>query len=224
MTQQRQSLVAQKRDVLGRKVKQLRNQGKTPGHIFSKGADSVSVSVNSKELEKVYAEAGETALVDLTVEGEGKALPVLIRGIDRHPVNGSFLHVDFQQVNLKEKITAMIPVETIGESEAIKNGGVLVVAYNEIEVKALPTDLPEKFEADITKLVNIADTVTVADLSYDRSKIEVLLNQEEVVATVQAQEEEIVEEAPTEPVEVELTKQGATKEEEVSEEKVEKAE
>lgn len=214
MTQQRQTLLAKPRTIIGRQVKQLRSAGLIPGNIYSKGQDSVALSVDAKTFLKTYSQAGETALVDLTVEGESKVRPVLIRGVARHPVSGAIVHIDFNQVNLKEKITAMIPVESIGESEAIKNGGVLVLPYSEIEVEALPTDLPEKFEVDISKLAAIGDTVTIADLSYDRQTVEIQLAQDDVVATVQAQEEEQVEEVAAEPVEVELTKQGATKEEE----------
>ncbi|MBP9700444.1 50S ribosomal protein L25 [Candidatus Woesebacteria bacterium] len=214
MTQQRQALLAKPRTIIGRQVKQLRSAGLIPGNIYSKGQDSVALSVDAKIFLKIYSQAGETALVDLTVDGESKARPVLIRSVARHPVSGAIVHIDFNQVNLKEKITAMIPVESIGESEAIKNGGVLVLPYSEIEVEALPTELPEKFEVDISKLAAIGDTVTIADLSYDRQAVEIQLAQDDVVATVQAQEEEQVEEVVAEPVEVELTKQGATKEEE----------
>lgn len=214
MTQQRQTLLAKPRTVIGRQVKQLRTAGLIPGNIYSKGQESLALSVDAKTFLKTYGQTGETALVDLTVEGETKARPVLVRGVSRHPVSGAIIHIDFHQVNLKEKITAMIPVESIGESEAIKNGGVLVLPYSEIEVEALPTDLPEKFEVDISKLAAIGDTVTIADLSYNRQAVEIQLAQDDVVATVQAQEEEQVEEVVAEPVEVELTKQGATKEEE----------
>ncbi len=214
MTQQRQTLLAKPRTVIGRQVKQLRTAGLIPGNIYSKGQESLALSVDAKTFLKTYSQTGETALVDLTVEGETKARPVLVRGVSRHPVSGTIIHIDFHQVNLKEKITAMIPVESIGESEAIKNGGVLVLPYSEIEVEALPTDLPEKFEVDISKLAAIGDTVTIADLSYNRQAVEIQLAQDDVVATVQAQEEEQVEEVVAEPVEVELTKQGATKEEE----------
>lgn len=214
MTQQRQALLAKPRTIIGRQVKQLRSAGEIPGNIYSKGQDSVALSVDAKTFLKIYSQAGETALVDLTLEGESKARPVLVRGVARHPVSGAIIHIDFHQVNLKEKITAMIPVESIGESEAVKNGGVLVLPYSEIEVEALPTDLPEKFEVDISTLAAIGDTVTIADLSFDRQTIEIQLAQDDVVATVQAQEEEQVEEVVAEPVEVELTKQGATKEEE----------
>lgn len=211
MTNVRQHLIANNRTLLGRQVKSLREAGQLPANIFSKGNPSSAITINAKEFDRVYREAGETALIDLTIQEEGVVRPVLIRNADLHPVTGSVLHVDFQQVNLKEKITAMIPVETIGESEGMKAGAVLVMAHNEIEVEALPTDLPEKFEVDLSKLTTIGDDIKVSDLAVDRAKVEILLEDGEVIATLQAQEEEVAEEVVTEPVEVELTKQGATK-------------
>ncbi|MEP7166937.1 MAG: 50S ribosomal protein L25 [Candidatus Woesebacteria bacterium] len=211
MTTKRHSLAATKRDLLGRKVKHLRTNGEVPGNVYAKHQDSNAITLNQKEFGKLYSEAGESTLVDLVIQGEEKSRPVLIREVQRHPVTGLVVHIDFQQVDLTEKVTAAIPVEVIGESEAVKAGGVLVVAHNEIEVEALPTDLPENFEVDISKLMAIGDTITIADLAFDKSKISIELEDEEVLVTVQAQEEEVVEEV-VEPVEVELTKQGATKE------------
>jgi large subunit ribosomal protein L25 len=212
MTTKRHSLAAQIRTVLGWRVKNLRKNGEVPANVYAKHKDSVAITINQKEFGKLYSQAGESTLVDLSVEGEPKPRPVLIRDAQRHPVTGVIVHVDFQQVDLTEKVTADIPVEAIGESEAVKAGGVLVIAHNEIQVEALPTDLPENFEIDLSKLIAIGDTITVADLSFDKSKITIELEDEEVLATVQEQEEEVLEEVSAEPAEVELTKQGGTKE------------
>lgn len=218
MTTQRLSLSAGKRTVLGRKTTRLRLQGMIPAHVFGNNVEGVNISVASKPFLDLYQKAGETSLIDLQVEGEDKPRPVLVTSMDRHPITGQILHIDFFQVNLKEKVSANIPVEVEGESEAVKAGGVLVTVYSEIEVEALPTDLPEKFVVDATKLVAIGDDFKVSDLVYDKSKVTLSLAEDEVLATVKAQEEEAVEETPAEPVEVELTKQGATKEEESSDE------
>lgn len=213
MSAQRVSLTAEKRSTLGRKVSVLRKGGKIPANIYGKGVTSTALTLDKKGFLKLFASAGETTLLDLTIEGESTAHPVLIRAVSYHPVSDEILHVDFEQVNLKQKVTANIPVEVVGESQAIKDGAVLVVVYNEIEVQALPTDLPEKFVIDIAKLVKVGDDVKFSDLVFDRSLVSTELSPDEVLATLQAQKEEVVEEVvAAEPAEVELTKQGATKE------------
>lgn len=212
MTTQRAELKAASRQITGKKVKTLRANGLVPANIFGKDKASQSVQVNLKEFQKIYKVTGETGLIDLQIEGEDKARPVLVSNIDHHPVSDAVLHVDFHQVNLKEKVTATIPVETVGESAAVKEGNVLVLPYNELEVEALPTDLPEKFVIDISVLQKVGDDIKLEALAYDRSKVEVQgLDQDEVIATVQAMKEEAVEEVAA-PAEVEITK-GATTEE-----------
>ncbi len=212
MTATKVQLQALKRTILGRKVASLRRESKIPANIYSKQKDSVAISVDKKEFLKLYSSAGETTLIELTIEGETKNRPVLIREAQRHPVTGAIVHVDFQQVDLSVKVTANIPVETTGESEAVKAGGVLVITHNEIEVEALPTNLPEKFEIDLSKLNAVGDVITVAELVYDKEKVDISLEADEILATIQAQAAEQVEEVTAEPAEVELIKQGATKE------------
>lgn len=212
MTAQHLSLQANKRTLLGRGVKKLRLEGQVPANIYGKGIESLAITLDEKTFSKLYKQTGETALIQLSVEGEKAVRPVLVRNVSVHPVTMKMQHVDFQQVDLKEKVTAMIPVEAIGESEAVKGGAVLVLVYNELEVEALPTDLPEKFEISLEKLTAIGDSILVSDLVFDRSKVQLTVSDDEVLATVQAQEEEVAQEVEAAPAEVELTKQGATKE------------
>lgn len=212
MATQRITLQATPRTMLGREVRVLRREGKVPANVYGKNQPSTAVTLNQKEFSKLYSNAGETTLIDLSIEGEKAGRPVLIREVSRHPVTNAIVHVDFQQVSLKEKVTAMIPVESMGESEAVKGGAVLVVVHSELEVEALPTDLPEQFEIDLSKLNAIGDDIKVSDLVFDRSKVTLTLEDDEVLATLQAQAEEVVEEVTAEPAEVELVKQGATKE------------
>lgn len=202
------------RQVRGKKVKTLRSQGILPGHVFGSETKSTDIQVDAKIFSKIYKEVGETGLIDLQIEGEAKSRPVLIDDYALHPISGSILHVDFHQVNLKEKVVATVPIETIGDSEAIKAGNVLVMAYNEVEVEALPTDLPDHLEVDLSKLTAVGSDIKFSDLSYDREKVKIMdIEEDDVIATLQAPKEEIVEEAPAAPEEVELTKQGATTEE-----------
>jgi len=194
-------LTAQKREVLGRKVKTLRKEGLIPGNIFGKETKSLAVQLKEKEFGKVYAEVGETGLVDLTVEGEKQTRPIMVQNVQVDPVKGSFLHVDLRQIILTEKIKASIPVELIGSSPAdTQKTGILVKVLPEIEVEALPTDLPEHFQVDVSKLEKVGDAILVKDLKVDRKKVELKINESQIVAKIEPlAKEEVVAPPPTEP-------------------------
>lgn len=193
-------LKGEKRIVEGRKVRNLRKEGILPGNISGKKVKSESVQVVLKDFEKVYKEVGETGLLTLTIGSSEK--PVLIHNLQVNPVSDAPVHVDFLQVDLKEKVEAAIPVELIGESPAEKQALGTVVQYiNEIKVEALPTDLPEKFEIDTSKLTEVDQSVTVKDLNYDKNKIEVKTGLDEIVVKVEPPQKEEVAPPPTEATE-----------------------
>jgi len=135
MTKQTHTLSAEKRTVSGHKVKRLRKQDILPANIFGSKVDSLSIQLPLKEFTNTYKETGDTGLIDLSVEGESKTRPVLVHKLQAHPVSGQLLHVDFRQVDLKAKITAEVPVELIGESPAVHQGGVLTHPLTAIEVE-----------------------------------------------------------------------------------------
>lgn len=175
------SLEATERTVLGKKVKKLRTEGVIPGHVFGKKLETEHVSVKLKEFIKVYKETGETGLVDLKI-GEEKIRPVLIRQVQVDPVRGEILNIDFYQVNLLEKTTVNVPILLIGEEPEIVHTGeaVVIQPMMEVSVEALPTDLPENIEVDITGLKAIDDAITIAELSVPAG-VEVLADPEGVV-------------------------------------------
>lgn len=175
-------LKALERNILGKKVKKLRREGLVPGHVYGNTKTIEHVSVNGKDFLEVFAKVGETSLVDLKI-GTDKVKPVLIRGLQHHPVTGQLLHIDFFQVNLQEKVQVAIPVILVGEQpESVHMGETVVLQpTDEIQVEALPTDLIEKIEVDQNTLKQVDDAITVAQLAIDRSKITVLTPAEEVV-------------------------------------------
>lgn len=193
-----QTLTAEERTVTGRKVKALRRQGVIPANVFGKDVKSYAVSVPADKFRKVFEEARETGIVELSV-GK-KTNPVLISNVQKHPVTGETLHIDFRQVDLTKKITATVPVEIIGESPAEKSGlGTVVQQTLELEVEALPTDLPEKFEVDVTELTEVDAAIYVKDLKYDKHKVTVSAEEDQIIAKVDPPQEEKVEEpAPAE--------------------------
>lgn len=184
------TLKSEKRDLVGRKVKNLRKVGKIPANIFGKNVTSEAITVDAKEFAEAYKKSGETQLIDMG----GRS--VLVSKIQYHPVSREILHVDLRQVDLKEKIEAMVPVELTGESPAEKQGlGTVVQQLDEIQVEALPTDLPEKIVVDQSVLVEVDQAIYVKDLKVD-SKVDVLTDAESIVAKVEPPQAEEVVEAP----------------------------
>jgi len=188
---------------LGKKVKLLRKDGQLPAHVFGKGLDGESVTVNSKDFLKTFHQAGETGLIDLKIGGE-KVRPVLIREVQYDPVEGGPIHIDFYQVNLTEKVKVPVPLVQVGEQpEAVHLGEAIILqTLNEIEVEALPADLPEKIEVDISSLKAIDDAIALSQLVYDRDKITIHADPEEIVIklapAVSAETEKLLEEQAAE--------------------------
>jgi len=157
-------LTAQKRTVVGRKVKALRKTGELPATVYGKKVKSISLSVSRDAFLSVYKEAGETGLIELSV-GDGTR-PVLVNTLQVDPVTSAPLHVEFHQVDLKEKVHAKVPVELTGESPAVAQKlGVLLTVLDEIEVEALPAELPEKIHVDVAALAEVNQELTVEKLS-----------------------------------------------------------
>ncbi|MEX2028261.1 MAG: 50S ribosomal protein L25 [Candidatus Curtissbacteria bacterium] len=176
-------LEAQKRTVIGRKVKNLRKEGLIPAHVYGHKIETAHIQVKESDFKEVFEKVGETGIIDLSVDGAKK--PVMVRGTQIHPVSDQLLHIDFYQVNLSEKVNVNVPLEIVGEAPAIeKKLGLLLTPASEIEVEALPTDLPESIEVDISNLVAVGDEIKVKDLKVDRSKVEVKTDEELVVVQI----------------------------------------
>ncbi len=209
------TLKAQLRDVFGRrKVKKLRQQGIVPGHVFGHGVKTIAVQVAEKEFQKAEKIAGETGIVNLQIDSESR--PVLIRSFQVDPVTDQVLHIDFYQVNLKEKVKVRVPVEVVGESPAVESKqGVLLTPLTEIEVEALPTDLPEAIKVDISKLEKLDDAILVKDLNVG-DKVTILADPDETVVKigelVTKETEEILAEEAAERAEAEEVEKGEAEE------------
>jgi large subunit ribosomal protein L25 len=123
---------------------------------------------------------------------------------------GNLMHIDCHKVNLKEKIIATVPIELTGESMAVKLGNILVEVTNEVDVEALPADLPEKIVVDISGLEVVGATITVADMVYDKKLMEIKTSVEQVIVKIEeprAEEVEVAPEAEVAPGEVPATEQ-----------------
>jgi len=202
------TLPAKIRKTLGKKVKALRERGVLPGVLYGpRIKETLPLEINFKEFEKVYKEAGESTLVSLEIEG--KKTPVLIHEVKLDPLTGKPIHIDFYQPRLEEEVEVTIPIIFEGEAPAVKElGGTLVKNIHEVEVRALPQNLPHEIKVNMEKLKTFEDDILVKDLPTPKG-VKILKELEEVVATV----------APPEKVEEELVKPIGEKVEEV--EKVE---
>jgi len=177
----RYKLKVEKRTVLGKQVKKLRREGILPCNIYGKDIKSTAVQVPQKDFDTVYKEAGETGLVDIDLAG--KVIPALIHNLQKD-FRDTPLHADFFQVNLKEKVKTMVPLEIIGEPKAVLDKvGILMNILSEVEVEALPEDLPENIEVNVEHLANIDDQITVADLKVPAG-VTVLTEPEQVISKI----------------------------------------
>lgn len=157
------SLQLDERTVQGKKVAKLRADGLVPGVIYGAGVTPINIQIATNVFEKLYRQAGTYTPVHLSVAGKRKI--AMIKEVDRDPVKGTILHVSFHAVNVKDPIIAEVPVHLIGEgeSEAEKNGLIILQNLDKIEVKALPMDLPDAIEVSIVGLKEAGEKVTLAD-------------------------------------------------------------
>ena len=170
---EKNKLTVQKREISGKKVKRLRALGFVPANIYGSKIESIAIQVKLEDLKKAYKEAGETSIIDISIEGEKTTRPVLIAKLQVSPLKKQILHVDLRQVDLKEKITADVPLVLINESPAESLGALIIKLKDVVSVEALPMDIPEKITVDISKLNQVGDSLTVADLSAE-AKVTIL--------------------------------------------------
>lgn len=177
-------LKAKPRSELGKKSKNLRNEGFLPAVVYGEGVPSQPISVSYKEFEKVYRQAGESTLVTLDC-GE-KFYTVLIHEVVNDPLKHIPTHADFYAVRMDKELKTKVPVEFIGESAAIKNEhGILIKVMQEIEVEALPKDLPHSLVVDISVLATLNSRLSVAELTLPTG-VKVVAEPDEIIAIVEA--------------------------------------
>lgn len=211
------TLEASRRERIGKRVKQVRRQGQLPAILYGTGIEPVPIQLDNRETARVMAGISGSTLIDLNLDGDTHK--VLVRDVQRDPIRRNMLHVDFLKVAMDVLIRTEVPIELVGSAPAVKEqGGILVPGVNEIEVEALPGDLPDRITVDLSVLQEIDDAITVGELPVS-SGVRVLTDLEEIVAHVIYQAEEIEEEEVEEEVlelgaEPELVERGRREEEE----------
>lgn len=178
-------LKAEVRQSIGKHVAQLRQQGYVPAVVYGKGVAADHIQIEAKILRKVLAQAGTHQLIALQI-GSKKPRMTLAREIQIDSIKRRYLHVDFYAVNMKEKVTAQVPLEFVGVSPAVKElSGILVHGMSEIEIECLPSDLIAAIEVNIENLAEFDDMITVADLTVPDT-VTILSDPDSMVAKVEA--------------------------------------
>lgn len=174
--------------------KTLRESGKIPAVFYGFKKDVTSLSVDKKDFISVLKQAGETSTITLkTPNGEFNAM---IHDVQVDPIKGEVTHVDFLSVDMTKTIEVEVPLEFTGESEAVKEGGILVKVMHELSVESLPGSIPQHIEVDLSKLASIDDIITLGDLKLPTGVKFVEEDMTVVVASVTSQQEEV--DTPTE--------------------------
>lgn len=197
-------------------MKGLRAKGIVPAVLYGPKTKSLALEVSLEEFEKVFQEAGQSSLLNLEIEG--KSFPVLIHDVKTDPLKGSATHVDFYQPDLKKEIVALVPLVFEGEPLAVKDlGGTLIKHVHEVEVKALPQNLPHEIKVNVDRLKTFEDVISVKDLAV-LPGVKILKEAKDFVATVAAPEkveEELEKPIEEKPEEVEQVEQKKSAEAEV---------
>ena len=177
----RVQLKAEKREVSTKgMLSKYRNEGFIPGIVYGEGVNGLAIAVDEKALLVIQKKEGRNVLVDLEVQGN--IYPTIFKEIQKNPIGGKILHVDFEAVNLEKPIYTTISVVTKGEAKGIKMGGILDQGLYRVEVEGLITDLPDRIEIDVTDL-EIKDVYYVKDLKIPE-KIKLYTPLDTVVVSV----------------------------------------
>ncbi|NQU99897.1 MAG: 50S ribosomal protein L25, partial [Parcubacteria group bacterium] len=197
------------------KVKSIRAEKNVPCILYGPEIkESIPLEIDYKEFKKAYKEAGESTIIELSIDDKDKK-NVLIKDIQLNPISSDYNHVDFYQINMKEKIFANVELSYVGVSPAVKDlAGILAKNMNEIEVHCLPGDLPKEIVVDISALKTFDDFIKIKDLEIS-DKVEISANDDDIVVTTTPPRSEKEIEALDEEVEEKVDEvEGVTKEEE----------
>ena len=197
------TIEAEPRTLTGRKVRQLRNQGLVPVVVYGATQEATNLQVNARSLERTLHEGGTSQLVEITMGGGGSH-NVLVREVQRDPLTHHPIHVDFYAVNMTQKQVVSIPVHSVGTPEAMAVGLMLLQALDQVEVAALPADIPAYIEVDVTGVdmensITVADLPAVAGVEYVTDADEAVFTMVTTRAAIEDEEEEEGEEEMAEP-------------------------
>ncbi|MCP4523903.1 MAG: 50S ribosomal protein L25 [Candidatus Gracilibacteria bacterium] len=181
------------------KLSEVRSAKKVPAVVYGHNIDNVTISVNNSDFLRTFRQSGESHIITLDIDG--KKVDVLVHDLQREPVSGDFLHIDFFAITKGESLQTKIHLNFIGTSSAVKEGAILEEHLKELEVKCLPADLCDGFDVDLSLLENMGDMIRVSDLKIS-DKYTVVTNSNDLIASAAKPKkaEEVSNEAPEAPV------------------------
>ncbi len=158
-------LVADKREITGKKVRFIRREGNTPANLYGHGVKSTALQLDTKTLAAILSHAGYTDLISLKVGSSKKPVKVLVKEVQRDPLTADLLHVDFYQVKMTDKLKVDVPLHFTGEAPALKiKNTSLLHLMDTIAIEALPDDLPHNLEIDLSMLAEVDQAIHVKDV------------------------------------------------------------
>ncbi|MBU5437067.1 50S ribosomal protein L25 [Tissierella sp. MSJ-40] len=201
----------EKRNETGKnRVDKMRDKDFIPGVIYSKGEETQNILVDTAEFLRVYKTAGASSLLDLQLEG--KSMPAIIKEIQKHPFKNQYIHVDFQKLNMNEKVKMTVPIVLVGRDSIKLQPSILMQLLDEIEIECLPGNIPQSVEVEVSDM-DFSTPIFVKDLNIAQDEnITILRDLEDVVCTLaepskaaeangEGEEENTTAEEPTEKVE-----------------------
>lgn len=174
------------RTIVGKKVAQLRRQGRLPANVYGRGIASQAIDLDAREFSRTIKSAGLRAMIQLDVEGEAAPRYVILRGLERKGGTGDPMHIDFFQVDPEQPITANVPLRFTGEAPAVRDlAGTLLSNIDVISVRCKPLDIPDGFTVDLGGLKSFDISIKVGDLEA-MAGVEIVTEPGIVIATVNA--------------------------------------
>ena len=210
-------LKAEKRTIIGKRVKGLRREGIIPALLYGPKTEPIPIQCDERELQRVLARAGGTNLISVRIGDAGKPKMTLASEVQRDAITNELYHVDFYQVVMTEKVSAEVNIVFTGQSPAVQQAdAMLLQGADSVEIECLPGDLIHSIEVDLSTLLEIDDAIYVKDLQVP-ANVAILTDGDELVAKVQrlrlAEEEEVEEEVAVAPEEVKVIAKGKEVEE-----------
>ena len=185
MTTQAIKLNLDPRDILGKKVKQLRKTGTIPVHLYGPGLESRPLQCAQPILIRALSQAGGTTPINITVPGDNGEQLTFAREIQWDPLTGNILHVDFLAVQANQPVAAQVPISLVGDSPGAREAsGTVIQQLREVTVEALPLEIPSTIEVDLSKLTDPSGTIRAGELDLG-ANVTLVTDSEEVVARIE---------------------------------------
>ncbi len=197
-------LTAQTRESAGKgAARSLRRQGRIPGILYGAGVDNIKLSLESRELEKMFnSPLYSRGLINLDIEGD---MPynktVMVKELQTDPVKAHYLHVDLLEIRMDRKISTMVYINTIGTPKGVEEGGILQIIRRELEVYCLPANIPEQIDIDVSGM-EIGDSINVSQIEVE-GDVEIPFEVDFTVVTLVSPKMEAIEEPSEEGEEAE---------------------